>query len=99
MDGIRYRWQELWYITLPYMKPQLLFGAVMQVVSSLTIFDVSTQLVGLPSPLYAGHTILSHLHDYAFIRYEMGYASAIAVVLFIIMLGLNRIIFRILGRE
>jgi multiple sugar transport system permease protein len=99
MDGIRYRWQELWYITLPAIKPQLLFGAVMQVVASLTIFDVSTQLVGLPSPLYAGHTILSHLHDYAFIRYEMGYASAIAVVLFLIMLGLNRILFRVLGRD
>ncbi|WP_242697982.1 carbohydrate ABC transporter permease [Bacillus sp. SD088] len=99
MDGVKYRWQELWYITLPSVKPQLLFGAVMQVVSSLQIFDVSTQLVGFPSPLYAGHTILSHLHDYAFIRFEMGYASAIAVVLFLIMLGLNRLIFRTLGGE
>jgi len=99
MDGIRFRWQELWYITLPSVKPQLLFGAVMQVVFSLQVFDVSTQLVGMPSPLYAGHTILSHLHDYAFIRFEMGYASAIAVVLFLIMLGLNRFIFTVLGRD
>lgn len=99
IDGIRFRWQELWYITLPSVKPQLLFGAVMQVVQSLQIFDVSTQLVGFPSPLYAGHTILSHLHDYAFIRFEMGYASAIAVVLFLIMLGLNKFIFAILGRD
>jgi multiple sugar transport system permease protein len=99
IDGIKYRWQELWYITIPSVKPQLLFGAVLQVVTSLTVFDVSIQLVGLPSPLYAGHTILVHLYDYAFIRFEMGYASAIAVVLFCMMMGLNRLIFNILGRD
>ncbi|MBO1005136.1 sugar ABC transporter permease [Pseudogracilibacillus auburnensis] len=99
IDGVKYRWQELWYITLPSVKPQLLFGAVMQVVFSLQVFDVSMQLVGMPSPLYAGHTILAHLYDYAFIRFEMGYASAIAVVLFLMMLGLNRFIFRLLGGD
>ncbi|TDQ41038.1 carbohydrate ABC transporter permease [Aureibacillus halotolerans] len=99
IDGVRYRWQELVYITLPAVKPQLLFGAVMQVVFSLQVFDVSMQLVGMPSPLYAGHTILAHLYDYAFIRFEMGYASAIAVVLFFLMLGLNRLIFRFLGGD
>lgn len=99
IDGIKYRWQELLYITIPSVKPQLLFGAVLQVVTSLTVFDVSVQLVGLPSPLYAGHTILVHLFDYAFIRFEMGYASAIAVVLFCMMMGLNRLIFNLLGRD
>ena len=98
IDGIKYRWQELVHITIPSVKPQLLFGAVMQVVFSLQVFDVSIQLVGMPSPLYAGHTILAHLYDYAFIRFEMGYASAIAVVLFLMMLGLNRFIFKVLGR-
>ncbi|HZG88147.1 sugar ABC transporter permease [Paenibacillus sp.] len=99
IDGVRYRWQELWYITIPSVKPQLLFGAVMQVVFSLQVFDVSVQLVGIPSPLYAGHTVMTHLFDYAFIRFEMGYASAIAVVLFLIMVGLNRFIFKILGNR
>ncbi|MFC5652579.1 carbohydrate ABC transporter permease [Paenibacillus solisilvae] len=99
IDGVRYRWQELIYITVPAVKPQLLFGAVLQVVTSLTVFDVSIQLVGLPSPLYAGHTILTHLYDYAFIKFEMGYASAIAVVLFAMMIGLNRLIFKWLGRD
>ncbi|RCW48941.1 carbohydrate ABC transporter membrane protein 1 (CUT1 family) [Paenibacillus prosopidis] len=99
IDGIKYRWQQLIYITVPSVKPQLLFGAVLQVVSSLTIFDVSVQLVGLPSPLYAGHTILTHLFDYAFIKFEMGYAAAIAVVLFGMMIGLNRLIFKWLGRD
>ncbi|WP_454190414.1 carbohydrate ABC transporter permease [Paenibacillus sp. Marseille-Q7038] len=99
IDGIRFRWQQLWYITLPSVKPQLLFGAVLQVVSSLTVFDISVQLVGLPSPLYAGHTILAHLFDYAFIKFEMGYAAAIAVVLFFMMIGLNRLIFNWLGKD
>ncbi len=99
IDGIKYRWQQLIYITIPSVKPQLLFGAVMQVVFSLQVFDVSVQLVGLPSPLYAGHTILTHLFDFAFIRFEMGYASAIAVVLFCLMVGLNRLIFKWLGRD
>ncbi len=99
IDGVKNRWQELWYITIPSVKPQLLFGAVLQVVFALQVFDVSVQLVGIPSPLYAGHTILTHLFDYAFIRFEMGYASAIAVVLFLLMVGLNRVIFKILGEK
>jgi multiple sugar transport system permease protein len=99
IDGVKYRWQELLYITIPAVKPQLLFGAVLQVVFSLQVFDVSVQLVGIPSPLYAGHTILTHLFDYAFIKFEMGYASAIAVVLFFMMVGLNRLIFKWLGKD
>lgn len=99
IDGVQYRWQELWYITLPAMKPQLLFGAVLAVVSSLQVNDLSQQLVGFPSPLYEGHTIMTHLHDYAFVRFEMGYSAAIAVVLFLMMVGLNRVIFNILGEK
>lgn len=99
IDGVKYRWQQLWYITIPSVKPQLLFGAVMQIVFSLQVFDVSIQLAGLPSPLYAGHTIMTHLFDYAFIRFEMGYAASIAVVLFLLMVGLNRIVFKILGSK
>lgn len=97
IDGIRYRWQELWYITVPSVKPQLLFGAVMQVVASLQVFDISIQLLGLPSVLYAGHTVMTHLFDFAFIRFEMGYAAAIAVILFLMMVGLNRVVFKWLG--
>ncbi|PWV92093.1 carbohydrate ABC transporter membrane protein 1 (CUT1 family) [Paenibacillus cellulosilyticus] len=99
IDGIRFRWQQLFYITIPAVKPQLLFGAVLQIVSSLTVFDVSLQLVGLPSPLYAGHTIMTHMYDYAFIKFEMGYAAAIAVVLFAMMIGINRLIFKWLGKD
>lgn len=98
IDGIRNRWQELWYITLPSMKPQLMFGAVMQITTSLSIAEVSMQLVGFPSIEYAGHTIVTHLIDFGTVRFELGYASAIATILFLIMLGLNLLVRRILRR-
>lgn len=98
IDGIQNRWQELWFITLPSMKPQLMFGAVMQITSSLSVSQISIELAGFPSVSYAGHTILTHLHDYGFIRYEMGYASAIATILFFIMVFTNIIVQKALRR-
>ncbi len=98
MDGIKNRFQELWYITLPSMRPQLLFGAVMSIASSFGIGSVVTGLVGFPSTDYAAHTIINHLEDYGGIRYEMGYASAIATVLFGMMLLMNTIIKKALSK-
>ena len=92
MDGVKNRFQELWYVTLPSMRPQLLFGAVMSISSSFGIGAVVTGLVGFPSTDYAAHTIINHLEDYGSIRYEMGYASAIATVLFAIMLLTNFVV-------
>lgn len=92
VDGVKNRWQELWYITLPSMKPQLMFGAVMQITQSFAVADISIQLAGNPSVNYAGSTIVTHLLDYGTFRYEMGYASAIATVLFILMLGTNKLV-------
>lgn len=92
IDGIRNRWQELWYITLPAMRPQLVFGAVLAVTNAFAVSDISTNLAGFPSVRYAGHTIVTHLLDYGNIRFEMGYASAIATVLFILTLGCNKVI-------
>jgi multiple sugar transport system permease protein len=98
MDGIRNRFQELWYITLPSMIPQLVFGAVMQIVISFSVADVSIQLAGFPSTQYAAETVVTHIMDYGTIRYEMGYASAMAAVLFIMMVGTNRTITRLLHK-
>ncbi|MFP4078946.1 MAG: carbohydrate ABC transporter permease [Candidatus Izemoplasmataceae bacterium] len=98
VDGIRNRWQELWYITLPQMKPMLMFGAVMQITQALGVSQVPIAIAGLPSVEYAGHTIVTHLMDYGTIRFEMGYASAIATILFILMLGTNMIVQRLLRR-
>jgi multiple sugar transport system permease protein len=98
IDGIRNRWQELWFITLPSMKPQLLFGAVMQITTSFSVSTISTELAGFPSVEYAGHTILTHLQDYGVTRMEMGYASAIATILFFMMVITNLVIQKLLRR-
>ena len=98
MDGVKNRWQELWYVTLPSMKPQLMFGAVMQITQSFAVADISIQLAGNPSVNYAGATVVTHLLDYSSTRYEMGYASAIATVLFLLMVGTNKFVQKILGR-
>lgn len=98
MDGVKNRFQEFWYITLPGMRPQLLFGAVMSISSSFGIGAVITGLVGFPSTDYAAHTIINHLEDYGGIRYEMGYASAIATVLFGMMLLTNFIVKRAISK-
>ena len=92
VDGIKNRWQELWYITLPTMRPQLMFGAVLAITNSFGFGAVVDALCGFPSVDYAAHTIMHHLSDYGGARYEIGYASAIAVILFIIMFSSNIII-------
>jgi multiple sugar transport system permease protein len=98
MDGLKNRWQELWYVTLPAMKPQLMFGAIMQITTSFAIADVSIQLAGNPSINYAGTTVVTHLLDYGTVRFEMGYASAIATLLFLLMVGTNKLVQKLLRR-
>lgn len=98
VDGIKNRWQELWYITLPSMRPQLMFGAVIQLTTSFAVADVSIALAGFPSVNYAAETVVTHLIDFGTTRFEMGYASAIATVLFMIMVGTNLLVQRMLRR-
>ncbi len=98
VDGIRNRWQELWYITLPTMRPQLMFGAVLAITQSFGFGGVVTALCGFPSVNYCAHTIMHHLDDYGGMRMEVGFSSAIAVVLFVIMLGSNMIIKKALSK-
>jgi multiple sugar transport system permease protein len=99
VDGITNPLQEVIYVTLPVMKPQLLFGAVMAIVNSFAVFQIAAQVAGLPSPLYAGHTIVAHLYMHGFIHFEMGYAAAIAVVLFIMTFFLARVSMRIFSEK
>ena len=98
IDGVRNRWQELWFVTLPAMKPQLLFGAVMQITQSFAVADISINLAGNPSVNYSGATVVTHLLDYGSTRLDMGYASAIATILFLLMVGTNKLVQRILRR-
>ena len=98
VDGIKNRWQELWYITLPTMRPQMMFGAVLAITGSFGFGGVVTALCGFPSVDYAAHTIMHHLDDYGGSRYEIGYASAIAVVLFIMMFASNILVKKALSK-
>jgi multiple sugar transport system permease protein len=98
IDGVKNRWQELWFVTLPAMRPQLMFGAVMQITMSFAVADISINLAGNPSVNYAGATIVTHLLDYGSTRLDMGYASAIATILFLLMVGTNKLVQRLLRR-
>lgn len=99
VDGVSGRLQQLVYITLPQMKPQLLFGCINAITASFAVFDISAGFAGVPSPNYAADTIVSHLYDFAFIRFEMGYASAIAVVLFVLTFAISRIVMHALREK
>jgi len=82
IDGIKNRFQEVIYITIPSMKPQMLFGAVMAVTSAFQQGSIGTMLTGSnPTPSYAAQLMVNHVEDYGFIRYEMGYAAAVSVAL------------------
>ena len=86
IDGIHNRWEELWYVTLPSMKPMLIFGGLNQIVTAFTVGDISMTLCGFPSVQYSAHTVSLHAYDYGILRYEIGYSAAISLVLFIIVL-------------
>lgn len=98
IDGIKNRWQELWFITLPMMAPHLMLAAVLAITASFGAEQVATAMTGFPSTDYATHTIMHHMRDYGSIRYERGYASAIATILFLTSIGVNRLIQRFLRK-
>ncbi len=98
IDGVRNRWQELWFITLPTMKEQLMFGAVMSITGSFGFGGIVTALAGFPSVDYCAWTIMHHLEDYGGQRFEVGYSSAIATILFIMMITSNMLIKKLLSK-
>lgn len=98
IDGIRNRWQELYHVTIPQMGPQLMFGAVMSISSAFAVGYQCSALTGFPSTDYSTHTLLLHMQDYGTIRYEMGYASTVAVFLFALMLISWMVVNKILRR-
>ena len=98
VDGIKNRWQELWFITLPSMRSQLVFGAVMSITASFSVGELTSHLCGMPSTDFAAHTIVNHLTDYGTVQFDMGYACAIATVLFMIMFFANMLIQRLINK-
>lgn len=100
VDGLRNRFQEIIYITIPSMKPQMLFGAVMAIVNAFNMGWIGVTLAGAnPTPEYAGQLITNHIDDYGFIRYEMGYAAALSVILLLVVYLFNRLAYRFFGEK
>ena len=98
VDGMRNRFQEVFYITIPMMKPQMLFGAVMAVVNTFAAGSIGVSLAGSnPTPQYAGQLIINHIDDYIYNKYEFGMASAVTVILLIIILIISRIAYKLFG--
>lgn len=100
LDGIKSRLEEIWYITIPSMKPQMLFGAVMAIVGTFKAGSIGTELSGMnPTPQYAGHLIMNQIDDYGFIRFELGYASALSVFLLLLMYLSNKFCWGLFGSK
>lgn len=100
VDGIRNKFQEIIYITIPSMRPQMVFGAVMAVVNTFQNAAIGVLLSGSnPTPNYAGQLLVNHIEDYGIIRYEMGYASAVSVVTLLLVYWISRLAWRIFGEN
>lgn len=100
LDGIRSRLEEIWYITIPSTKPQMLFGAVMAIVGAFKAGGIGSQLSGMnPTPQYAGHVIVTHIDDYGFTRFELGYATALSVFLLVLIYAANKLCWRLFGTK
>ncbi len=100
IDGMKNRWQEIFYITIPSIKPQMLFSAVMSIIGTFNAAGLAQALAGggVP-PQYAGWLIVDHANDFGFLRFEMGYASAVTVILLIIVLIFNKLAYRLFGER
>lgn len=100
LDGVKNRFQEVIHITIPSMKPQMLFGAVMAIVTAFSTGAIGVQLSGSnPTPNYAGSLIVNHIEDFGFIRYDMGYAAALSVALLFLIYFFSKIAYRLFGER
>ncbi|MCM1188710.1 MAG: sugar ABC transporter permease [bacterium] len=99
IDGVKNRFQEMIYVTIPSMKPQMLFAAVMQIVGAFQNGQIASMLAGNPTPGYAAQLIVNHIEDYGFIRYEMGYAAAVSVALLLIVQVFSKISNKLFGED
>jgi multiple sugar transport system permease protein len=100
IDGIKNRFQEIVHLTIPSMKPQMLFGAVMAVVTTFQVGDIGVQLSGgNPTPQYSGQLMVNHISDYGLIRYEMGYASALSVILLVGIYAMSKFSWKLFGEK
>ena len=100
IDGIQNRFQEIIYITIPSIRPQMLFGAVMAIVGSFNNAGIGVALSGAnPTPQYAGQLITNHIDDFGMIRFEMGYAAALSVLLMLLIMVFSKLSYKFFGQR
>ena len=100
IDGIKNRFQEIRFVTIPNMKPQMLFGAVMAIVNAFNNGYIGVQLSGVnPTPEYSAQLMINHIEDYAYARYEMGYAAALSVVLLLVVWLFTKVAYKLFGED
>lgn len=98
LDGVSNRFQELIYVIIPYTKPTMLFGAVMAMVNTFAGSGIGVSLSGTnPTPGYAGQLIVNHIEDVGYLRYEIGYAGAVSVVLLVFIWWCSKVCYKLFG--
>jgi multiple sugar transport system permease protein len=100
IDGLRNRFQEIFYITIPSIKKQMMFSAVMSIVGTFSAGAIGVALSGAnPTPQNSGQMIINHIEDYGILRSEMGVAAALSVLLLLLILGFSKFFQKILKED
>lgn len=100
IDGIKNRFQETIYVTIPQMRGSMYFAAIMSITNAMSSGALAVTLSGAnPTPQKSAQTIIPHMNDYAFIRNELGYASAMSVVLLVFTLLFSKVANMLFGNK
>jgi multiple sugar transport system permease protein len=92
-------WQAFWRITFPLLRPGHFFVATVGVIGALQLFDQSF-IAGGPNgdPAHSLLTVVLYLYNAVFVRYDLGFAAAMGVILFLIIFGLTLVQRQLFGR-
>src|SRR6476661_6903553 len=75
------RWQAFRYVTLPLLGPTLRVSIFLSIIGALQLFDLIWVTTG-GGPINASNTMATYMFDWGFKRFQLGYGSAVAVILF-----------------
>jgi len=88
------RWAKFWNVTIPMLSPVLFFNLIMSIIGSFQVFDIAF-VTTQGGPNNATLFYMLYLYRNAFSWYKMGYATALAWILFTLVLGLSLLQFRL----
>lgn len=91
-------WQRFRYVTLPQLRPVLFFVLVIETIGAFQVFDAMYVMTG-GGPVRSSYSLVYFLYDSGFKYFDFGYASAIGLVLFLIVLIVSLVQRRLVGRD